>query len=102
MGQREGREEATRSEGSNQKGKHIFHEDAYGTRASRAGWVKRWPVEKRWPSLADWASWAGPRRRFKWGLIFEFQGFWNLGKTLGNFTKRFRRNLDMRSFPKFF
>jgi hypothetical protein len=34
-------------------------------------------------------------------LIFEFQMNLEFGKTLRNFTRRFRRNLDMRIFPKF-
>jgi hypothetical protein len=39
-----------------------------------------------------------PRRRFKWKLIFEFQQFLEFGKTFRNFTRRFRRNLEMRIF----
>jgi hypothetical protein len=33
---------------------------------------------------------------------FEFQLNLNFGKTLGNFTRRFRWNLDMMIFPKLF
>jgi hypothetical protein len=50
---------------------------------------------------------AGParpyhRERFQMEMIFKFQ--WNLkfGKTLENSTRRFRWNLDMRIFHKFF
>jgi hypothetical protein len=72
-------------------------------------------------SRADWAEWGGggqrgkagrrgrvgpvgpdPRRGFKWKLIFEFQINLDFGKPLRNSIKRFRRNLDMRIFPKFF
>jgi hypothetical protein len=35
-------------------------------------------------------------------LIFEFQWILEFSKTLRNFTRRFRRNFDMRIFPKFF
>jgi hypothetical protein len=47
---------------------------------------------------------AGPdcSRRFKGKFIFEFQMNWDLGKTLRNFTRRFRRNMDMKFFSKFF
>jgi hypothetical protein len=41
-------------------------------------------------------------RRFKGKFIFEFQMNWDLGKTLRNFTRRFRRNMDMKFFSKFF
>jgi hypothetical protein len=33
--------------------------------------------------------------------FFEFQGFLKLDRTWRNFTRRFRRNLDMRILPKF-
>jgi hypothetical protein len=49
------------------KGKTHFHEGANGTWARWAGWVKRRPAEKRWASSADS---VGPRRQFKWDLIF--------------------------------
>jgi hypothetical protein len=35
-------------------------------------------------------------------LIFKFQMNSDFGKTLRNFTRKFRRNLDMGIFPKFF
>jgi hypothetical protein len=50
----------------------------------------------------SWASWVGPRRDFKWKIDFEFQMNLYFGRILRNFTRRFRRNLDMRIFPKFF
>jgi hypothetical protein len=43
-----------------------------------------------------------PRGDSNGNLISEFQGFLEFGKTLRNSTRRFRRNLDMRIFPKFF
>jgi hypothetical protein len=69
-------------------------------------------------SQASWAEWGGsgllggagwhgragtvPRGDFKWKLIFEFQINLDFGKTLRISTRRFRRNLDVRIFPKFF
>jgi hypothetical protein len=50
----------------------------------------------------SWAGWAGPRREFKWKFDFEFQMNLDFGRTLRNFVRRFRRNLEMRIFPKFF
>jgi hypothetical protein len=49
-------------------------------------------------------EWAGldPRGDFKWNMIFEFQMNLDFGKTLRISIRRFRRNLDMRIFPKFF
>jgi hypothetical protein len=35
-------------------------------------------------------------------INFEFQMNLDFGKTLRKFTRRFRRNLDTRIFPKFF
>jgi hypothetical protein len=43
-----------------------------------------------------------PRRKFRWDLIFEIQMNLNFGRTLRISKKRFRRNLDMWIFPKFF
>jgi hypothetical protein len=41
-----------------------------------------------------------------WGMIiefdFEFQGIWKFVNTWRNYTMRFRRNFDIRFFPKFF
>jgi hypothetical protein len=65
-------------------------------KASQASWVER----------GDGGLWGGagrhsragpdPREDFKWKLIFQFQ--MNLRISI----RRFRRNLDMRIFPKFF
>jgi hypothetical protein len=49
-----------------------------------------------------WAGWAGPMIEFKWKFDFEFQMNSEFGRTLRNFTRRFKMNLDMRIFPKFF
>jgi hypothetical protein len=42
-----------------------------------------------------------PREDSNEKLIFEFQLNLDFGKTLRNFTRRFRRNREMRIFPKF-
>jgi hypothetical protein len=56
-------------------------------------------------SHADWAEhgerladWARVQMRFKYEMIFEFQGILEFGKTLRNSTRRFRTNLDMGIF----
>jgi hypothetical protein len=56
---------------------------------------------------AGWHGWTGPagldtRGDSNGNLIFEFQGFLEFGKNLRNSTRRFRRNLGMGIFPKFF
>jgi hypothetical protein len=51
---------------------------------------------------ASWAVWVGPRREFKCKFDFKFQMNLKFGRTLRNFTRRFRRNLDIKIFPKFF
>jgi hypothetical protein len=43
-----------------------------------------------------------PRRDFKCKLIFKFHMSLDFGKTLRMSIRRFRRNLNMRVFPKFF
>jgi hypothetical protein len=45
-----------------------------------------------------WVGCAGPRREIKWKIDFEFQMNLDFGRTLRNFTRRFRRNLDMKIF----
>jgi hypothetical protein len=45
-----------------------------------------------------WRAEPVPREGFKMEIDFEFQMNLDFGKTLWNFTKRFRRNLDMRIF----
>jgi hypothetical protein len=49
----------------------------------------------------SWVGWVRPRREIKWKFNFEFQMNLDFGRTLRNFTRRFRRNLDMRIFSKF-
>jgi hypothetical protein len=44
----------------------------------------------------------GPRKNSNGKIIFGFQLSLDFGKTLRNYTMRFKRNLDMRIFPKFF
>jgi hypothetical protein len=53
---------------------------------------------------AEPARWTRPdsRRDSNRKLIFEFQLNLNFGKTWRNSSRRSRRNLDMRIFPKFF
>jgi hypothetical protein len=74
------------------------------TKGTRVGWAE-WEAVTYGEGRGGW-SWAG-RDEFLGKIqmekmIFEFH--WNLkfGKTLGNCTRRFKRNLDMRVFPKFF
>jgi hypothetical protein len=43
-----------------------------------------------------------PRGDSNGNLIFKFQGYLEFGKTLKNSIRRFRRNLGMGIFPKFF
>jgi hypothetical protein len=50
----------------------------------------------------SWTGCAGPRRELKWKFDIEFQMNLNFEWTLRNFAMRFRRNLDVRIFPKFF
>jgi hypothetical protein len=54
----------------------------------------------------DWLAikedWVGPQGRFKETLIFEFQKDLDFDKTERNCIRRFRRDLDMGIFPKFF
>jgi hypothetical protein len=52
----------------------------------------------------DGVRWVGPDpREISIGKTdFEFQLNLDFGKTLGNFTWRFIRNLGMRIFPKLF
>jgi hypothetical protein len=50
------------------------------------------------------AQWTGLdyRRDSNQKLIFEFQLNLDFGMSWRNSTRRFRRNFDMRIFPKFF
>jgi hypothetical protein len=49
-----------------------------------------------------WRARLVPREGFKMEIKFEFQKSLEFGQTLRNSTWRFRRNLDMMIFPKFF
>jgi hypothetical protein len=48
------------------------------------------------------AGWAGSQGKIQMELTFEFQMNLEFGETLNNFMRRFRFNLDMKIFPKFF
>jgi hypothetical protein len=48
------------------------------------------------------ANWSGSQGKIQMELIFECQMNLEFGKTLKNFTRGLRRNLDTRIFPKFF
>jgi hypothetical protein len=50
----------------------------------------------------SWAGWVRHKIEFKWKFDFEFQMNLDFGRNLRNCTRRFRRNLDMGIFPKFF
>jgi hypothetical protein len=77
-----------------------------GAKGIRAEWAER----GRRPLMRKEQAGVGEPDRlgqilgkdFQMEMVFEFQ--WNLkfGKTLGNYTRIFRRNLDMRIIPKFF
>jgi hypothetical protein len=73
-------------------------EDAMGARAYWADWVGRRPG--RGSGLARPIEPAGldSREGFKFEIDSEFQMNLEFGKTLRNFTRRFRRNLNMRIF----
>jgi hypothetical protein len=47
-------------------------------------------------------SWAGSQEKIQIDFDFKFQGIRKFGKTWRNCTRRFRWNLDMEFFPKFF
>jgi hypothetical protein len=95
---REEREDES-GEGRNPKGKAYSTEYAKGMRTAwdgegdngvrgGAGWCRK--------------NWAGSQGKIQMELIFEFQMNLEFCKTLNNFTRRFRRNLDTAIFPKFF
>jgi hypothetical protein len=59
-----------------------------------------------WEGAVGWRGRVGttgpdPGEKSKWKFDFKFQMNLDFGKNVRNFTKRFRRNLDMRIFPKF-
>jgi hypothetical protein len=80
-------------------GKEYLAEDAKGVWAGCASW---WPVGDEWPMRRTGPHGPDPRRDSIWNLIFKFQWILEFGNTLGNSTRRFRGNLDMEIFPKFF
>jgi hypothetical protein len=88
--------------------KHKLEEKApFGecTKGSRADWAKRRGGSLRGKAgrcREHWVGWAGLQIIFKQEMIFKFQCILEFGKTLRNSTRRFRRNLDMRIFSKFF
>jgi hypothetical protein len=74
-------------------------------KAFRDGWAKRGGDDLRGEvgqHGASRADWGRPRREFKWKFDFEIQMNLEFGKTLRNLIGRFRRNLDMKIFPKYF
>jgi hypothetical protein len=84
------------------EGKMPFGECA---KALRADWAERGGGSLRYK--AGWLRRAGsaglvPKEGFKMEIDFEFQMNLDFGKTLRDFTRRFRWNLNMRIFPKFF
>jgi hypothetical protein len=77
---------------------NVFRRGSKCTRACGAGWARKRPGPAR-----RMASWAGLQGNYsKWEFFFEFYGFLEFGKTLRMSTGRFRRNLEMGIFPKFF
>jgi hypothetical protein len=54
----------------------------------RHGWS--WAGQAEFPGMIEMEK-----------LFLNFNGF-EICKTLGNSTRRFKRNLDLRVFPKFF
>jgi hypothetical protein len=90
-------------------------------REGGAGWLG-WPkAEAQWwvAAVAQWegkGEWAsrdrrrgGPRlgqiqsrAKIQKEILFEFQLILEFGRTLEDYTRRFRRNFDMEIFPKIF
>jgi hypothetical protein len=76
--------------------------DAKGARAYRSGWVRQRP--QRGSGLARWTVpvGLGSREGFKMGMDFQISNEFRIWQDFEEFTRRFRRNLDKRIFPKFF
>jgi hypothetical protein len=72
-----------------------------GTRAYWARQGRRQPW-KEWAGVAGWANSIGKKKKIKRVLIFKFKLISEFGKTLRISTRRFRRNLDIWIFLKFF
>jgi hypothetical protein len=90
----------------NQRGKHISREDATD---ARAGWAGR-AISACWDGVAGGlagpeakraARSAGPKNQEKRNFRIKI-GFFEFIKALEICRRRFRRNFDMRIFPKFF
>jgi hypothetical protein len=99
------RERRPAREGVNRKGKDISREDATD---ARAGWAGR-PISScvdgaaggpAGPEAKRAAGSAGPKIRKK--EISELKLDFEFTKALEICRRRFRRNFDMRIFPKFF
>jgi hypothetical protein len=91
------------AEGTTQKTKRITRNTL--RRSGQLGQVKG-KAAFRGGERGDWLAikedWVGPQGRFKETLIFEFQKDLDFDKTERNCIRRFRRDLDMGIFPKFF
>jgi hypothetical protein len=92
-------------EGANQKGKRISREDAID---ARAGWAGRDSFNLR-GRHGRWAGWARGQADRKVGRAEIKKKNFRIKNCIFQFTKaleicerRFRRNFDMRIFPKFF
>jgi hypothetical protein len=98
----EKREKVTSLEGANKKGKHIpqgchWHTGQTSQLGEAVTWEEGWAgAGKARPVGLD------PREDSNEKLIFKLEMNSKFGRTLRNFTRRFRRNLDMMIFPKFF
>jgi hypothetical protein len=81
------------------------HIPADTPRVLRANWASKGGGSlQRMGRPMQWTGLAGPdiKENSNKSLIFEFQGFLEFCQTCRNSTRRFRRNLDMEIFPKFF
>jgi hypothetical protein len=107
MWQRVDTEEAPRTEGVNQRRKYISAIRPMA-RVGRAAWAGLWasacgrgerPAGPAGP-MTEWAARsAGPKVKKR---ISELKiGFFEFTNSLEICTRRFRRNFDMRIFPKF-
>jgi hypothetical protein len=97
----EGRERKRRARRAQTKEENIFCENTKGMQARWAGCVGRRPVSKA-GRLGSVELGRIPGEDSSKFWFFEFQNFLELDRTWRNFTRRFRRNLDMRILLKFF
>jgi hypothetical protein len=63
---------------------------------------RQWPEKGSGPARQPKPTGPESKKGLKSDLIFEFQWIFGIWQDLRNFIRRFRRNLDMRIFPKFF